>query len=304
MKLYKMILCFFVISLCLSLAACSGFPDDESSYPDLSISEPDISVPELSDPDISLPENIPDSGIETMSVDFNKIDALDSKAVSFGSGTRKTPDGKSESALIFKNKYSNYAADFILDEKGKIFLTFDEGYENGYTAKIVDILKEKNVSAVFFVTMHYAKNNPELIQRMIDEGHIIGNHTASHPSMPAVSLEKAAEEITSLHDYIKETYNYEMSLFRFPEGVFSEKTLALVESLNYRSVFWSFAYADWRKDSQPDPEATLKKLTDFTHDGAIYLLHAVSSTNAQILPDAINAIREKGYEFSKYPTDR
>ncbi len=334
MKLIKLATIFCAVALCLSLGACNFGGGDESSQssrssvsessrfessrsdPDFSI--PDISIPDISLPDISLPDmsypeasnSLIDPGssdpaldinVNAMSVDFSQIGALDKSAVNYGSGNRKTPDGKSESALIFKNKYSAYAADFMRDEEGKIYLTFDEGYENGYTAPILDVLKEKNVSAVFFVTMHYAKSNPELIRRMIDEGHIVANHTANHPEMPNISLEKAAAEITELHQYIKENFDYEMSLFRFPQGMFSESTLKLVEELGYRSVFWSFAYKDWDVNSQPDNAAALKKITDFAHDGAIYLLHAVSKTNAEVLGDAIDGLRTLGYELEKYP---
>ena len=186
------------------------------------------------------------------------------------------------------------------DAEKTIYLTFDEGYENGYTSQILDTLKEKKVSAVFFVTYDYVKRNDDLIKRMINEGHIIGNHTWSHPSMPDLSAAECENEIKTLHDYVKENYNYEMKYIRPPMGEFSEKSLAVSQKLGYKSVFWSFAYKDYDVNNQPDPSAAFKRITEATHDGAIYLLHAVSKTNANILADVIDKWRQDGYNISKF----
>ena len=132
---------------------------------------------------------------------------------------------------------------------------------------------------------------------MIAEGHIVGNHSYTHPSMPTVSLEKASEEITKLHDYIKENFNYTMTLFRPPMGEYSEQTLALTKELGYQSVFWSFAYKDWDTKKQPDETTALKKTVNAVHGGAVYLLHAVSQTNTNILGGFIDGVRTKGFEF-------
>ena len=136
------------------------------------------------------------------------------------------------------------------------------GYENGYTDDILDVLKEKQVPAVFFVTQPYAQSEPELIRRMIDEGHIVGNHSVKHPSFPECSAERCREEVMGLHEYIKETFDYEMTLFRFPMGEFSEMDLELLRQMGYRSVFWSFAYRDWLVDDQPDPQTALQTIVD------------------------------------------
>ena len=187
-------------------------------------------------------------------------------------------------------------------EQNRIYLTFDEGYENGYTAKILDVLKEKECPAVFFVTMPYVRQQPDLIKRMIDEGHIVGNHSVNHPSagLPSQSKWEQEQELLVLHDYVKTQFGYEMKLFRYPAGVFSEQSLAIVQNLGYTSVFWSFAYKDWDISAQPVEAESLKKLTDRLHPGAIYLLHAVSSTNANILGAFIDEARNQGYEFAAY----
>ena len=141
------------------------------------------------------------------------------------------------------------------------------------------------------------QSEPELVQRMIDEGHIVGNHSVNHPSFPEISLEECQQEIMELHDYVKENFGYEMSLFRFPMGEFSEADLKVVQDLGYRSVFWSFAYRDWLVDEQPDPQEAIATIEDKCHPGAIYLLHAVSETNAQILGQVIDDLPGEGYGF-------
>ncbi len=228
------------------------------------------------------------------------IEALDNTCKGWGQGTIVDERGCPVSCNDYNRLYGGYKALFGgAQSAGKcIYLTFDEGYENGYTAKILDVLAEKNCKAVFFITMDYAKSQPELVRRMIDEGHMVGNHSTTHPSMPSLSAEDAANEITALHDYIAEQFHYQMSLFRPPKGEFSVRTLAVAQDLGYTSVFWSFAYKDWITDNQPQPGASLQKLVSSSHDGAIYLLHAVSSTNTQILGSFIDAMRQKGYQFS------
>ncbi|MCD7796402.1 MAG: polysaccharide deacetylase family protein [Clostridiales bacterium] len=200
--------------------------------------------------------------------------------------------------VMLQEQYGNFSARFLLDSEEKICLTFDEGYENGYTPAILDTLKEKNVKAIFFVTYDFAKDNPDLIERMIDEGHTVGNHTYRHYTMDEVERSVAEEEITYLDNYIKEEFGYQMTLFRFPKGEFSEDTLALAQELGYESVFWSFAYADWDTQNPADPDEAYNEIISYTHPGEIMLLHAVSQTNAEILGDVIDAVREQGYTFT------
>ena len=183
-----------------------------------------------------------------------------------------------------------------------IYLTFDEGYEYGQTESILNTLKEKGVSATFFVTEPYAKENPDLVRRMIDEGHVLGNHSVTHPSagMPSLSLDKQENEVTENHAYIKENFGYDMYLFRYPTGRFSEQSLALLNNCNYKSIFWSFAYLDYDVNNQPDRVSSLQKMKDKLHPGAIYLLHAESETNAAVLGDFIDAVRAAGYGFKNF----
>ena len=200
----------------------------------------------------------------------------------------------------YNKKYQAYDAYFMVENSNYIYLTMDEGYENGYTPAILDTLKEKNVKIVFFVTSQFVKSNPELVQRMIDEGHTIGNHSTTHPSkgMPSLSIDSQKNDIMNLHNVIKDNYGYEMNLFRNPAGIFSEQSLAVTKSLGYKSVFWSFAYYDYDPADQPEPTKALNKMVSNLHPGAIYLLHAVSATNTEVLGDFIDQARAAGYEFA------
>lgn len=197
-----------------------------------------------------------------------------------------------------QEKYGELGSQFIMSDDKFICLTFDEGYENGYTPAILDTLKEKNVKAVFFVTYDFASSNPELIERMIDEGHIIGNHSYRHLTMDEISVTQATQEVMYLDKYMKQQHKYRMKLFRFPKGEFSENTLALVNELGYKSIFWSFAYADWDTQNQAESTEAFNEITNSFHNGEIMLLHAVSSTNAEILGDVIDEARAQGYEFT------
>ncbi len=233
--------------------------------------------------------------------DAAALTALDNTSRSWGQGVRTDDKNRPQGALDGQQTYGQYNAWFIAEDSPTIYLTIDEGYENGYTSQILDVLKEKQCPAVFFVTMDYVKQNPDLIRRMIDEGHVVGNHSVTHPAkgLPSQSIDTQAEELMALHRYVQETFNYDMYLFRYPAGIYSEQSLALVQQLGYRSVFWSFAYRDWVTDDQPEPTAALQKVTERLHPGAIYLLHAVSATNTQIMGDFIDAARQQGYVFGK-----
>lgn len=197
-----------------------------------------------------------------------------------------------------QKQYEKYGGNWLLKNEKEICLTFDEGYENGYTPAILDTLKAKNVKAIFFVTYDFAKDNPKLIKRMIDEGHIVGNHTYRHYTMDEQTEDVQREEIEYLHKYLKDNFDYTMSYFRFPKGEFSQQALWVANDLGYKSIFWSYAYADWDPDAQPDKTTTLKAILDSTHPGEIMLLHAVSKTNAEILGDVIDGVKKQGYTFT------
>lgn len=231
----------------------------------------------------------------------DEIRALDGTGQGYGQGVNMDENNRPTGATMLQDKYGKYGAVFIADDSKQIYLTLDEGYENGYSGKILDVLKEKNCNAVFFVTMDFVEKNPDLISRMIEEGHVIGNHSVNHKSMPTLSLEDASYEITGLHEYMLEHYNYEMYLFRPPMGEFSEQTLALAQSLGYRTMLWSYAYRDYDTENQPEAAEALSKVTAAKHGGAVYLLHAVSATNTQIMPDVIDDFRNSGYTVGAFP---
>ncbi len=224
------------------------------------------------------------------------INSLSAQKVVWGAGNTENHQPSTEPKTL-SEKYSALDALWLTGEDKEVLLTFDEGYENGFTPAILDVLKEKNVKAVFFVTYDFARDNNDLIRRMIDEGHTVGNHSYHHYSMDELDASTAEEEVMYLHRYIEENFDYTMSYFRFPKGEFSEQNLALLQRLNYKSVFWSFAYADWEVDNQPDENAAFTKICESTHPGEIILLHAVSKTNSEILGRVIDDIRQQGYEF-------
>lgn len=221
--------------------------------------------------------------------------ASDSKAIGYGQGTAVNQDNCPLDALAFNEKYKKYGAYATVPDKERIIITFDQGYENGYTAQILDTLKEKNVTAIFFLTGDYAKKETELVKRMIEEGHVLGNHGMTHASIPNCTPEEAKEEITSLHEYVLDTYGYEMQYFRCPCGEYSEQALAEIQDAGYKTLFWSSAHVDWKTDAQPSLSEAYETLISHAHGGEILLLHSVSSTNAQILGDVIDGFREKGY---------
>lgn len=219
-----------------------------------------------------------------------------SSKVAWGLGPSVDEYNRPTDAVAAQKKYSDLQGMFVGSETHKnLWLTFDEGYENGCTADILDTLKDKGVRAVFFVTYDYAEKNPELIRRMIDEGHTVGNHTYSHPALAECSPEEIREELGKLHSFIKQEFNYDMYVMRPPMGEFSEQVLACAKEMGYTTVLWSFAYQDWKTDSQPNPDEAFTKITSKTHNGAVYLLHAVSETNAAILGDVLDYWKNNGY---------
>lgn len=218
---------------------------------------------------------------------------------SYGIAKNSAPHSISvESQKFFKTK--GYRA-VTYDDKstGKpIYLTFDCGYENGYTEKILDVLKEKKVPAAFFCTLDDIKSKPELIARMIKEGHIVGNHSSKHPSFPSLTRTEMAADIQECDNFLRSNFGYTSKYFRFPKGDYSESALELVGSLGFVSVFWSLSYADWDTSSQKGGDYAFEKVTSRLHPGAIILLHAVSSDNAAAMSRIIDYAREQGYEFS------
>lgn len=186
------------------------------------------------------------------------------------------------------------------DEK-VCYLTFDCGYENGVTPKILDTLKEKGVKGVFFVTGDYLESSPELVQRMLDEGHIVGTHTMHHKNMAKVSEQEFVDEIMENEQLLKSKIPDapDMVYYRPPEGAVSEQSLALAQAMGLTTTLWSWTQYDYNPDDQPEPAAALEKAKSGLHDGCVYLLHAVSQTNADILPELIDYIQGQGYEIRR-----
>lgn len=195
-----------------------------------------------------------------------------------------------------ENGYRAFCLDTVSAEK-TLYLTFDCGYENGYTEKILDTLKEKNVPAAFFCTLPQVEDNPDLIARMITEGHIVGNHSVKHPSFPTLTRIEMAQEIQGMDDYLRTNFGYSEPFFRFPMGEYSDCALDLVGSIGYRSVFWSVAYEDWDLDNQRGTQYAFDTVTSRLHPGAVILLHSVSPDNANALGQIIDWAREQGYVF-------
>ena len=181
-----------------------------------------------------------------------------------------------------------------------IYLTFEAGYENGSTAKILDTLKKHNVPAAFFLVGNYMQTHPDLVKRMADEGHIVGNHTMHHPDMSKISTEDAfRKELVGVEVLYKEITGKEMpKYYRPPQGVYSQKNLEMAQKMGYKTVFWSLAYVDWNNDSQPTAEFAFSKLLPRTHNGAVVLLHSTSQTNAQILDELLTKWKALGYTFA------
>lgn len=246
------------------------------------------------------PVQIPETEPQRMYTN-QQLNALSNEWIPYGPGLATGGD-PAPYAPSAQKEYGKYDAHFIEDAQNVIYLTFDCGYEfyldgKPVTGMILDTLKEKDVKAVFFVTGSYVEKNPEMVQRIIDEGHALGNHSSSHTSMPGLSIDDMQAQIMTLHDQVKDKFGYTMKFFRPPEGSFSLRSLAVTQNLGYETVHWSFAYADWNTGSQPDPEEALDKILSCHHDGAIYLLHAVSTTNAEILGDVIDGLRDLGYRL-------
>ena len=231
--------------------------------------------------------------------EYDSLLEYNAAKISYGMGIETDSENRPIGAISAQRQYGEQGALFIGEgDVKRLWLTFDEGYENGYTAQILNTLKEKDVRAVFFVTYDYAVKNPELIRRMIDEGHTVGNHTFSHPSLPDCTPDELYNELSQLHDYIREEFGYEMYVMRPPMGEFSERVLKCAADMGYTTVLWSFAYADWDVDNQPEQSAAYEKITSKTHNGAVYLLHAVSQTNAAVLGSVIDFWLKEGYTIT------
>ena len=198
------------------------------------------------------------------------------------------------------DQLKQYDAAYLGDPSEKvIYLTFDAGYENGCTAKILDTLQKHNVKAAFFLVGNYIEKNADLVRRMAEEGHTVGNHTMHHPDMSKLKDKEAfAKELQDLEELYREKTGEALpKYYRPPQGIYSEENLKMAKELGYKTVFWSLAYVDWNNDSQPTREQAFAKLLPRIHPGAVVLLHSTSQTNAEILDELLTKWAQMGYRF-------
>lgn len=303
------------LSTVFAMSSCKSNAQNTAAESESTVSKSVVSVFETTASEASsMSESSSDDSAVTSSVDTDTgsekpepeksdtADGLSNKKYTFGFGVAKN----GQAHEISRNNQKRFdsmqnvealALDTVSTDK-RMYLTFDCSYEyKDLTASILDTLKEKNVKAAFFVTLSYAKSNPQYVKRMIDEGHTVGNHSATHPVFPDISRSKMSEEVLKVDKYISDNFGYKMKYFRFPTGAYSESALELVTSVGYKSVFWSLAYADYDTDKQQGVQKAYKTVTDRFHPGAVILLHAISYDNAAILGDVIDKAVLDGYEF-------
>ncbi len=214
-------------------------------------------------------------------------------------------EGQPPTGPAGQRQLQQYDAAYLGDTSQKvIYLTFDSGYENGSTAKILDTLKKHNVPAAFFLVGNYIEKNADLVRRIVDEGHIVGNHTMHHYDMSKLAEKEAfTKELQELEALFQETTGKELPKFyRPPQGLYSQENLQMAKELGYKTVFWSLAYVDWNNDAQPTREEAFSKLIPRIHNGAVVLLHSTSSTNAEILDELLTKWESMGYRFASIDT--
>lgn len=259
------------------------------SYPVEYLGDTFTGFPSLSAVDYTVPDPFNTRGLSTERIPFSYGVASGGQPHHITVSNQEIFDGYGTNGLAWDNKTT--------DEK-VLYLTFDCGYKlDDLTSRILDTLNEKNVPAAFFCTMDYLEEDPEEIARMIEEGHIVGNHSVTHPDCTTVTREKLAWELLGVHNYMRVNFGYTPSYFRFPTGAFSEDVLDLVYHTGYRSIFWSVAYADWDPNNQIGEELAFNQVTSRLHPGAVILLHSTSPDNVAILGRIIDYAISQGYVF-------
>lgn len=315
-KFFSLFLAGFVM---LSFCACgSGKTGTETTTENESTlpmnRQTEIEIPQATDPQgtpsqgkiiTGKPSGNTKTGFAPLEkVSYTVLDPENSRKLSvkkIGHSHGPASGGKAHPTVIeFQKTFDKYGA-LTLDENSSekvLYLTFDCGWEyENLTSKVLDVLKEKDVPAAFFCTLDHIKKQPELIVRMIKEGHIVGNHSTTHPSFASISRTKMKDEIEQTENYLRENFGYCAKFFRFPAGEYNESALDLVASLGYTGVFWSVAYNDWNVKQVKGKDYAVKTVGERLHPGAVILLHSVSKDNAAALGEIIDDARSKGYVF-------
>ncbi len=321
----KTICILIAIILSFSVVSCGGNEGNQRSVnpsysaEDTTITDNLIDTPEIMESTIIDKENLPSDSkiiitgtpdansksgfaplpeISYKAGDPNNSAGLSTKKVSHSHGPAS--GGKAHHTVLEMQKTMEKYGAFTVDTSGEkvLYLTFDCGYEHeNLTSRVLDVLKEKGVTATFFCTLDHIKKETDLICRMIKEGHIVGNHSTTHPSFATISREKMAKEIEETENYLRTNFGYAAKYFRFPAGEYNESALELISSLGYRSVFWSVAYDDWDTSKVRGKDYAIEKVMSRLHPGAVILLHSVSKDNADALGEIIDKARAEGYKF-------
>lgn len=299
------------VVLVLALVGCSSPKASPTSAYNSENQVTTDKTKKLSDSKMAGKESNPDTGTQSKNqtvqanpkpykgekMNFELLDKLNNNKLAWWLSLNKEHKTPGISADV-KKLIDKYDGIYVGDTSKKVvYLTFDEGYENGYTSKILDILKENDVKSIFFVTGAYVKAQPALVRRMLDEGHQIGNHTINHPSLPGVSDASLENELLGLEKQVEAEFKTKFKYLRPPMGEYSEKTLAAAQQLGLKTVFWSYAYDDYNVNNQRGADYAYNKVMDNLHDGAVYLLHAVSKDNTEALDRIIKDLKAKGYEI-------
>ncbi len=311
-----LILLFFLISTLAGCSSVSTFNPELSDFGGVyasSFSDADFETEisgRLSEGDAQtnlLAEEDTGIGGHTMVGEVSGGSEYSNKLLRWGLSRRSNhePPAADPGAPELLKKYgSAYMGD---TSQSVIYLTFDEGYENGYTPMILDTLRDNGVRAVFFITGPYLSGHQDLVRRMVEEGHIVGNHTIHHPSMPELGDSQLEEEVLGLERAFREKFNQNMYFIRPPKGEYSERTLALTHKLGYCNLFWSFAYDDWYRDKSRGSQYAYDIVARNLHNGAVLLLHAVSKDNAEALDRIIKDATTEGFIFGDpqelYPSE-